>query len=247
MWLQSKASVCRLFSSDDTLDALSALQCQEAQSSDSQLSLITQHLESKQLPSEASQAAAIVKLSTGSYQHRHGDATLAVRADWRPKHAAIGLPSVQLVVPERLRDQVLQCLHGTAWAGHQDLRRTVAAVRKHVYWPTWEADRAYWVQHCWPCQVRQLGGRISRWPQVLLEMPQSAFDSVAFDIYGPLPKSTDGHTHVLVIQDLYTRWVHLYALLPAQSTADRISACAVSCQAITAHRTGPCESTTLTR
>ena len=211
------------FSSDDTLGTLSASQWQEAQSSDPQLSLITQYLKNKQLPSEAPQAAAIVKLSTGCYLQRHGDATLLVRADWRPKHAAIGLPGVQLAVPKCLRDQVLQCLHGTAWAGHQGVRRTMAAVRKHVWWPTWEADTAYWVQHCWPCQARKRGGRVSRWPQVLRDMPQSAFDSVAFDIFGPLPKSAAGHTHVLVMQDLYTRWVDIYALLPAQNTADGIA------------------------
>ena len=172
---------------------------------------------------DASLAGAVVKQSSGCYVQKHGSASLLVRAIWRPKHAAIGLPGVQLAVPKCLRDQVLQCLHGTAWAGHQGVRRTLAAVRKHVWWPSWEADTAYWVQHCWPCQARKRGGRISRWPQVLRDMPQSAFDSVAFDIFGPLPPSDAGHTHIVVVQDLYTRWVDLYPLRPEQNTADGIA------------------------
>ena len=86
-----------------------------------------------------------------------------------------------------------------------------------------EADTAYWVQHCWPCQARKRGGRISKWPQVLRDMPQSAFDSVAFDIFGPLSPSDAGHTHTLVVQDLYTRWVDLHPLSPEQNTADDIA------------------------
>ena len=120
------------FSADETLGALSAAQWQEAQQSDPQLMSIIQYITSKKLPEDASLAGAVVKQSSGCYVQKHGSASLLVRADWRPKHAAIGLPGVQLAVPKCLRDQVLQCLHGTAWAGHQGVRRTLAAVRKHV-------------------------------------------------------------------------------------------------------------------
>ena len=131
---------------------------------------------------------------------------------------------MQLVVPKPLRDQVLHCFHGTAWAGHQGVRRTLAAMRRHVWWPSWEADTAYWVQHCWPCQARKRSGKMNHWPLVLRDMPTAAFDSLGIDIFGPLPISAAGHTHVLVIQDIFTRYVNLYALLPSQNTAEGLAA-----------------------
>ena len=55
--------------------------------------------------------------------------------------------------------------------------------------------------------------------QVFRELPQGAFDTLAIDIFGPLPLSSSGHSHILVIQDMYTRYVHAYALTPAKNTA----------------------------
>jgi len=142
----------------------------------------------------------------GCFLQQHGSATLLMRADWRANAVNSGA-RVQLVIPVVLRDQVTHCFHGTAWAGHQGVRRTLAAVRRHVWWPSWENDVVYWVQHCWPCQARKRSGRLSHWPLILRDMPASAFDSLGVDIFGPLPSSADGHEYVLVIQDRYTKWV----------------------------------------
>ena len=99
----------------------------------------------------------------------------------------------------------------------------MAAVKRHAWWPTWEADVAYWVSHCWPCQALKQYGKLSHWPNVVRELPTCAFDEVAVDIFGPLPTSAQGHTHIVVFQDVYSRWVELFPLRPAQMTAAGIA------------------------
>ena len=41
------------------------------------------------------------------------------------------------------------------------------------------------------------------------------FEVIAIDLFGPLPKSAQGHQWILVIEDLCTRWVELFALKEA--------------------------------
>ena len=71
---------------------------------------------------------------------------------------------MQLVMPKSKRDQFLHSMHGSAWAGHQGRRKTLARVRLHAWWPSWAADVTYWVSHCWPCQARKHSGKHNAWP-----------------------------------------------------------------------------------
>lgn len=121
---------------------------------------------------------------------------------------------LQLVIPLSLRDQVLNCFHNTAWAGHQGTKRTMAHVRSHAWWPGWTASAKYWCEHCASCQARKRYGKTSQLPTVWRELPPHAFHTIALDFFGPLPTSASGAKYVLVAQDLYSRWVETYAITP---------------------------------
>ena len=51
------------------------------------------------------------------------------------------------------------------------------------------------------------------------DRPPYPFHTVGIDFFGPLPKSVGGHTYILVLVDLYSGWVELYALSDAQANA----------------------------
>ena len=207
---------------DMKLGSMSAHDWQIAQTQDQQLQSIITFVRSRQLPDSAVKAAEIKHDSSGCFLQSFGTAEVLVKANWQRKTRDADA-AVLVVVPKALRNDVLHCFHGTAWAGHQGLRRTLAAVRTSVWWPAWEADTAFWVQHCWPCQARKRSGKLNHWPLVLRDMPTAPFDTLGIDIFGPLPTAAEGHNHVLVVQDMYTRWVQLYPLTPEQNTAEGLA------------------------
>ncbi|GFX45403.1 hypothetical protein TNCV_1026631 [Trichonephila clavipes] len=51
-------------------------------------------------------------------------------------------------------------------------------------------------------------------PSVLLQTPVPAqrFETLAIDLFGPLPESKDGKRWILIIEDYTTKWVELFAL-----------------------------------
>ena len=207
---------------DMKLGGMSAHDWQAAQEQDAHLTAVIKYVRSKELPEDAVKAVAVKHTSSGCYMQRFGSAAVLVKAHWQHRSQKSDA-AVLVVVPRALRNDVLHCFHGTAWAGHQGVRRTLAAVRSSVWWPGWEHDTAFWVQHCWPCQARKRSGKLNHWPLVLRDMPTSPFDALGIDIFGPLPMAAEGHNHVLVIQDMYTRWVQLYPLTPEQNSAEGLA------------------------
>ncbi|GFW12086.1 integrase_H2C2 domain-containing protein [Trichonephila clavipes] len=51
-------------------------------------------------------------------------------------------------------------------------------------------------------------------PSGLLQTPVQAqrFETLAIDLFGPLPESKDGKRWILIIEDCTTKWVELFAL-----------------------------------
>ena len=43
------------------------------------------------------------------------------------------------------------------------------------------------------------------------------FEVVAVDLFGPLPRTNDGHQWILIVADLCSRWVELFALREASA------------------------------
>ena len=57
----------------------------------------------------------------------------------------------QLVLPECLRDKVLESIHNHA--GHQGVERTLSLLRKRCYWPRMMQDVQQWCKTCERCMI----------------------------------------------------------------------------------------------
>ena len=57
----------------------------------------------------------------------------------------------QLVLPECLRDKVLESIHNHA--GHQGVERTLSLLRKRCYWPRMMQDVQHWCKTCERCMI----------------------------------------------------------------------------------------------
>eukprot|EP00731_Ephydatia_muelleri_P031108 Em0022g622a len=120
----------------------------------------------------------------------------------------------QLVVPKGHVKIILEKLHNES--GHLGVQRTTEKVKERFYWPGYEMDIQNWFQECQQCQKRNppqphplapLGSIKCTYP----------FDVISWDIMGPLPLSTKGHKYILVITDLFSKWVEAFPLAVTDS------------------------------
>ncbi|CAN0177779.1 unnamed protein product, partial [Phaeothamnion confervicola] len=137
------------------------------------------------------------------------------RKQWRGDRNS---PNDQYIVPKALRDVVLLAMHEDATAGHQGTNRTLARVLESFWWPTVTADTAWWCRACLKCQARK--SRLMRkLPLCVPTRPSEPGEMLGIDILGPLPQSEEGYLYLLVMVDLFTRWVELAPLTAVTNTA----------------------------
>ena len=203
------------------LGLMSAADWQQQQAADPQLQLIMSHLQGEAVTNQpAGTAARVARWARDCQLRMLGGSQLLVRLEWpRGDEDHAGTPYEQIVVPKALRNDVLDSMHGSAWAGHQGKHKTMERLRQHCWWPSWASDTQFWVEHCWPCQARKGTGRLAHWPMVWRHRPPFPFHTVGVDLFGPLPASAAGDRHILVFVDLYSGWVELYPLTAEQNNA----------------------------
>ena len=122
---------------------------------------------------------------------------------------------IQVVVPAILRDSVLNHLHNSS--GHFGVKRTTALVKDGFYWPGYEADITQWIHSCNLCKHRQPSTRTSHAPLGVIEAT-TPFEYLSWDIMGPLPVSERGNRYILVVTDLFTKWVEAFPISNTLST-----------------------------
>ncbi|KFD51373.1 hypothetical protein M513_07778 [Trichuris suis] len=111
---------------------------------------------------------------------------------WKPE-------TFQVVVPWKLRNNVLTMLHDSAVGGHFGARRTLEKARQRFYWPGMKKDATLWCRRCHRCGAR----RCQR---------QRA----------PLVCSETGYPMQRVVADYFTKWAEAYSCstMEAQETAE---------------------------
>ncbi|GFW34722.1 integrase_H2C2 domain-containing protein [Trichonephila clavipes] len=97
----------------------------------------------------------------------------------------------QLVVPSHERTLILKNHNDASMAGHYGTKGTYTRIAKNYYWTA-----------------------SNQKPSGLLQTPVPAqrFETLAIDLFGPLPESKDGKRWILIIEDCTTKWVELFAL-----------------------------------
>ena len=121
----------------------------------------------------------------------------------------------QIVVPSNLRNTVLCQLHDHS--GHLGLKKTLGKVKERFYWPRYESDTEAYIRACRQCQTRNPPYPQPKAPMGTVRATRP-FEKVSWDIMGPLPASEQGHKYILVVTDLFTKWVEAFPLHDTTST-----------------------------
>jgi transposase InsO family protein len=115
----------------------------------------------------------------------------------------------QLVVPKALREEILESHHDEVLGGHLSVDRTYDRIRNSFWWPTIRKDVTHWVKSCTTCQERQTGRepKLGLMQAIVTERP---WQRVGMDFLGPLPKTKNGNTNIIVFSDYFTKWVEAF-------------------------------------
>lgn len=119
------------------------------------------------------------------------------------------------VVPQKDRLRVLRESHDSPQAAHLGIDKTYARVLQNYFWPGMFVDVIRHVKNCVTCQAIKVSQTkpVGFLGERIIEHPWTV---VAADIMGPLPRSRSGFSYLLVIQDLFTKWVELAPLRAAK-------------------------------
>lgn len=110
----------------------------------------------------------------------------------------------QVVVPKKLREQVMKVGHESPLSGHSGIKKTLL---RNFYWPGIHSDVKMYCLSCDICQRTIDKGRVSRVPFGKMPLIDTPFRRVAIDLVGPLsPISDRGNRYILTMVDYATRF-----------------------------------------
>ncbi|GFW78367.1 pro-Pol polyprotein [Trichonephila clavipes] len=99
----------------------------------------------------------------------------------------VEVEEAQLVVPTHEREKILKLHHDAPTAAHYGADGTFSRISSKYYWTG------------------------------LLQtpVPVQRFESIAIDLFGPLPETTEGMKWIFIVEDYTTKWVELFPLKQA--------------------------------
>lgn len=123
------------------------------------------------------------------------------------------------VIPKPGRKDILKLYHDEPTAGHLGIFKTFKRIAQMYYWPKLKADVTRYVSHCVICishkpEQRKPAGLMTRHP--IVDKP---WQMVSTDLVGPLPRSSQGYTYILVVADCFTKFVLFFPLRAATAVA----------------------------
>ena len=126
----------------------------------------------------------------------------------------------RILVPESMKEEVLQSLHDHATTGHMGFRRTLDRVMERFYWPGAYGEVRDYCRSCVLCQRRSRPSPGARAP-LQTETVSRPFERVAMDIT-EMPCSSRGNRYALVIMDYFSKLVKVYPMKDqkAETVAD---------------------------
>ena len=121
------------------------------------------------------------------------------------------------LVPPSLRQSVILEYHDKPLPGHPVAEESIRAIQSRFVWPGMTRETRRYVMGCHLCICcKPIRGHH---PDGLRPRTvKTAWDTIAVDLMGPYPRTNKGHRFILVVTDLFTRWVVAFPLRDARAT-----------------------------
>jgi len=118
---------------------------------------------------------------------------------------------LQLVVPRDLRFEILRGFHDTPVAGHPGQSKTLWSISQHFWWPGMYSQVMKYVRTCDTCHERKTY-RQSKTGKLHSIIASRPMEIMGIDLLGPLTITKDGNQYILVLVDLFTKWIEAWAI-----------------------------------
>lgn len=117
----------------------------------------------------------------------------------------------RVIVPQVIRNQLLQEFHDNKMAGHSGVLRTFKRLAQQFYWPSMYRPVQDYITQCEVCQKTKtetlaLAGLLQPLP-----IPCQVWDDISLDFIEGLP-SSHGKDSILVVVDRLSKYAHFVAL-----------------------------------
>ena len=120
-----------------------------------------------------------------------------------------------VAVPLHLRENLMQEAHGGKYGGHFAGPKLYNTLSRQWWWQGMYGDVLSYCKSCPQCAIVSGGGRQHRPPLKLIPI-QRPFQKIGVDVMD-LPCTESGNKHVVVFQDMFTKWPLVFAV-PDQRT-----------------------------
>ena len=123
----------------------------------------------------------------------------------------------KVVVPESERRHVIDECHSNPLSAHGGYHKTVDRVKRDYYWPQLDKQVRDFVRQCEVYNSIKPSNHINKAPMGNFRDPARPWHMLYLDFIGPLPRSKNGHSHILTVVDSFSKFVHAHPLNNATS------------------------------
>lgn len=121
-----------------------------------------------------------------------------------------------IVIPKSQTEPILRKYHDNPEAGHPGQEETYSSIRKRFFWLNMRRDIKTYVQTCSVCACTKATNQKAS-SSMRGRRPHQPWEVLALDLMGPYPRTARGKTGILVVTDLFTRWVEAFPIPEATS------------------------------
>ncbi|XP_025059084.1 gypsy retrotransposon integrase-like protein 1 isoform X2 [Alligator sinensis] len=129
-----------------------------------------------------------------------------------------------VIFSDEEKKKVLEKCHANTAGTHHGISRTLTLVESSYYWTSVTNDVKQWVYACQLCQVAKNTAVTS--PILHPIKAEEPWTAVTIDLMGPFDATSRSHVYVIIITDLFTKWLVVLPL--ADISAAEIAKAVVS-------------------
>ena len=112
---------------------------------------------------------------------------------------------LQLVLPRKYRQLVLEQSHDSTLSGHCGVSRTLQKLKKRFFFPKMRNFVKDWVKTCAICQTRKTPNKLPKAPLQTYTVG-CPFERIVVDLTGKYSESDSGNQWVVTFQDVFTKY-----------------------------------------